>query len=368
MEVALVLQGGGALGAYEYGAVAELVRNGIKPKIVTGVSIGAINSAAIAGAKHGDVVGSLTEIWGRLTLDLPKFLPVQLLKNMALLGNPNFYHLRTDWWDYHGWTSFCDTRPIHKTLQQEIDWDRLNDTTAIRIAVTAVNVATGVQTTFSNTEKRLDSRHIIASGSLPPGFPATLIDGQYYWDGGLFDNTPLLPLFDLLTEDEIDNLPIIIVDLVPNADHVPKNLDDVRNRMMELSFENRFWHEHGGHKGIVEHARILDEIDKLVPVNHPLRGQREYQRMMDYCACKNLHVITPVHQVMSEGHDFSPAGIEHRYQSGVAAARSFLDRQFGKKAPSSKRRSVSAESLAERVAAVDLVACSRFRNDGVAAF
>jgi len=117
MDVGLVLQGGGALGAYEYGAVTELVRNGINPKIVTGVSIGAINSAAIAGAKHGDIVGSLTEVWGRLTLDLPKFLPAPLLKNMALLGHPNFYHLRTDWWGFHGWTSLCDTWPIHRTLQ-----------------------------------------------------------------------------------------------------------------------------------------------------------------------------------------------------------------------------------------------------------
>lgn len=330
MEVALVLQGGGALGAYEYGAITELVRNGIKPTIVTGVSIGAINSAAIAGAKDGDIVASLTELWRRLTLDLPKFLPTHLVKNIALLGNPNFYRIRTDWWDYVGWTSFCDTRPIHKTLQRVVDWDRLNDTTAMRMAVTAVNVGTGVQVTFSNAERRLDSRHIIASGSLPPGFPATLIDGQYYWDGGLFDNTPLPPLFDLLTEEETENLPIIMIDLIPNADQVPKNLDDVRNRMAELSFENQFWDEYGGHRGVLDHARILNEIDRLVPPNHPLRREREYQRMMEYRACKNLHVITPMHQAMSEGHDFSQAGVAHRYQSGVAAARNFLGGEFGK--------------------------------------
>ena len=348
MDIALVLQGGGALGAYEYGAVTELVRNGISPKIVAGVSIGAINSAAIAGAKDGDIVGSLTELWRRLTLDLPKFFPEQLLKNMALFGNPNFYFLRTDWWQYNAWTSFCDTRPIHKTLEQVIDWDRLNDTKTIRIAVTAVNVATGTQTHFSNAERRLDSRHIIASGSLPPGFPATLIDGQHYWDGGLFDNTPLPPLFDLLTEDETENLPIIMIDLIPNADHVPKNLHDVRNRMSELSFENRFWDEYGGHQGLVEHARILNEIDKLVPVNHPLRREREYRRMMEYCACRNLHVITPSHQTMSEGHDFSPAGISHRYQSGVAAVRSFLEGQFGKThSLKSERQNVAKAAMLE---------------------
>jgi NTE family protein len=346
MDVAVVLQGGGALGAYEYGAVTELVRNGINPKIITGVSIGAINSAAIAGAKNGDIVGSLTELWRRLTLDLPRFIPEQLLRNMALLGNPSFYRLRTDWWGYSGWTSFCDTRPIQKTLQQVVDWERLNDTKTIRIAVTAVNVATGAQTHFSNTEMRLDSRHIIASGSLPPGFPATQIDGQHYWDGGLFDNTPLPPLFDLLTNDEVENLPIIMIDLIPNADQIPGNLIDVRNRMTELSFENRFWDEYGGHRGLVDHARILNEINKLVPADHPLRQEREYQRMMEYCACKNLHVITPSHQTMSEGHDFSPAGILRRYQSGVDATRSFLDGEFGK-IRSSKSQQPTTQAVLE---------------------
>jgi NTE family protein len=346
MDVALVLQGGGALGAYEYGAVTELVRSGINPKIVTGVSIGAINSAAIAGAKNGDIVGSLTELWGRLALDLPSFFPADFLKNMALLGNPNFYTLRTDWWKYTWWTSFCDTQPIHATLRRVIDWDRLNDPTKIRMAVTAVNVATGVQTIFSNVDKRLDSRHIIASGSLPPGFPATLIDGHHYWDGGLFDNTPLPPLFDLLTEDETENLPIIMIDLIPNADHVPKNLDDVRNRMAELSFENRFWDEYGGHRGLLEHARILNEINKLVPANHPLRREREYRRMMEYSACKNLKIITPVHQAMSDGHDFSVAGISRRYQSGLTAARTFLEEEFGTTQSSKIRRGTDSKVAA----------------------
>jgi NTE family protein len=346
MDVALILQGGGALGAYEYGAVTELVRNGFRPKIVTGVSIGAINSAAIAGAKDGDIVGSLTELWRRLTLDAPKFIPGAFLKSMALFGNPNFYRLRTDWWKYNEWTSFCDTQPIYETLRQVVDWDRLNDTQAIRIAITAVNVATGVQTTFSSMATRLDARHIIASGSLPPGFPATLIDGEYYWDGGLFDNTPLPALFDLLTDDETENLPIILIDLVPNAELFPSNLEEVRNRMSELAFENRFWDEYGGHQGLIDHARVLSEINKLVPADHPLRREREYHRMMEYCACKNLKIITPIHQTMSEGHDFSPAGIAHRYQSGVLATRAFLDDEFGADRSSKPiRKSASKASI-----------------------
>ena len=129
-----------------------------------------------------------------------------------------------------------------------------------------------------------------------------------------------------------------MIDLIPNADHVPKNLDDVRNRMTELSFENRFWNEYGGHQGLLDHARILNEIDKLVPVNHSPRREREFQRMIKYYACKNLHLITPIHQAMSEGHDFSSVGISHRYQSGVAAVHSFLETEFGKSRSSKTAR------------------------------
>lgn len=347
MDVALVLQGGGALGAYEFGAVSELVRNGIRPKAVTGVSIGAINSSAIAGAKDGDIIGSLTELWGRLALDVPKFVPKEHHKNMSLLGNPNFYKNRTDWWNHKEWTSLCDTRPIHETLRAVVDWDRLNDTKNMRIAVTAVNVATGEQTTFSNVNTRMDSRHIIASGSLPPGFPATEIDGEHYWDGGLFDNTPLPPMFDLLTEDETENLPIILIDLVPSAELLPTNLDEVRNRMTELSFENRFWDQFGGHAGLLDHARVLEDINKLVPANHPLRKEPEYHRLMEYRACKNIKLITPIHQTMSEGHDFSKGGIQHRYQSGVAAARSFLEEFFSDVRPAKAKISAKARAKAK---------------------
>jgi NTE family protein len=264
MDAALVLQGGGALGAFEYGAVSELVRNGIKPKVVAGISIGAINCAAIAGAMGGDIVGSLSELWTRLAIKAPRFIPKALHKHLALFGNPHFYRLRSDWWKYRDWTSTYDIRPLYETLRQVVDWGRLNDTAAIRIAVAATNVATGSLTIFSSRDGRLDERHIVASGSLPPAFPPTLIDGQYYWDGGLFRNTPYTSLLNLLKEQEYKDLPIIFVNLIPNEDAIPRNLQEVRNRMMELSFQNRFWHDYGGHAGLVEHSLILHQINTLV--------------------------------------------------------------------------------------------------------
>jgi NTE family protein len=271
MDVALVLQGGGALGTFEYGVVSELARNGIKPKAVTGVSIGAINCAAIAGARDGDIVGSLRELWTRLTIEAPRFIPQALHKYLAQFGNPRFYRLRNDWWRYREWTSTYDIRPLYETLRQVVDWDRLNDTTAVRIAVAATNIATGALTVFSSKGGRLDERHIVASGSLPPAFPPTLIDGQYYWDGGLFRNTPYQSLLNLLSEQECENLPIIFVHLIPNENVIPRNLREVRNRVLELSFENRFWHLYGGHAGLVEHSHVLRQINILVPGDHPLR-------------------------------------------------------------------------------------------------
>lgn len=135
-------------------------------------------------------------------------------------------------------------------------------------------------------------------------------------------------MFDLLSEDETENMPIILIDLLPTAELIPSNLDEVRNRMTELSFENRFWDQYGGHAGLLDHSRVLEEINKLVPGNHPLRQEPVYYRMMEYRACRNIKLITPIHQTMSEGHDFSKAGIQHRYQSGVAAARTFLEENF----------------------------------------
>jgi NTE family protein len=131
---------------------------------------------------------------------------------------------------------------MYKTLTRVCDFDRLNDPSFIRVAVTATNVQTGDQVSFSNFAANLDALHyvtprisrvritpdhIIASGSLPPGFPMTVIDGVPYWDGGLFDNTPIEPLLDLLEEGEIEHLPIFVVNLFATHSNPPKNLREV---------------------------------------------------------------------------------------------------------------------------------------------
>src|SRR5690349_20936748 len=227
-KMALVLQGGGALGAYESGVVTRLVELGWQPVAVAGVSIGAINAAVIAGARGGDVAASLKRIWSAITLKENPFWPSSQQALFSMFGNPRFYNLRKDFHNMAGWTSLCDVDPMRGTLDEICDFNQINNWKHMRLSVTATNVATGGLVSFSNhiTDPNASHRvtpkvkkmsitadHILASGSLPPGFPMTKIDGEHYWDGGLFDNTPIEALLDLLDDDEIETLPIFVLNL-----------------------------------------------------------------------------------------------------------------------------------------------------------
>ena len=256
-KMALVLQGGGALGAYEYGVVTKLVDMGWQPVAVTGVSIGAVNAAAIAGAKNGDINASLARVWKAITLPTLPWLPEAMQGNLSMLGNPNFWRSRTDYFQMASWDSLCSTDPMVQTLRDTLDFTQLNDSTHVKIAVTATSLRTGGPTTFSNyladgahtqaddhkaQRDAITPAHIMASGALPPGFPPVRIDDCSYWDGGLFSNTPIDALLNLLDPDELENLPIFTVDLF-RTDHLPppQNLMDVQTRALALQYENRFW-------------------------------------------------------------------------------------------------------------------------------
>jgi NTE family protein len=341
-EMGLVLQGGGALGAYEYGAVTRLVELGWRPRAVTGVSIGAINAAAIAGAKPGEIAENLHRLWKAITLQqVPWLLPNQQA-SMSMFGNPNFYRLRTDLFRLTHWTNLCDTSPMLETLARVCDFDLLNDPQHMRLAVTATNLRTGRQKTFSNflwdhhrqvqvdeiqreshlaQRTRLGAEHIMASGSLPPGFPATVIDGEPYWDGGLFDNTPLAALLDLLHDDEIESLPIFVINLFPSEGReIPSNLAQVHERMMELNYQNRFWAQFGGSAGLQSFVELLAQLQSALPKDSPVRKNRAFAWLQRLRATKNVRIvqITPA-AMTGGGADFSPYGVATRYEAGRAA-------------------------------------------------
>jgi predicted acylesterase/phospholipase RssA len=355
-KMALVLQGGGALGAYEYGVVTKLVEMGWEPVAVTGVSIGAVNAAAISGARNGDIVASLHAVWHDITLGTLPFLPASMQGNLSLLGNPNFWRSRTDYLQMTSWDSLCDTTPMYGTLEKHLDFEQMNDSGHMRMAVTATSLQTGGPTTFSNylaqaahrragnlhaVQKRITAAHIMASGALPPGFPPVVIDDCAYWDGGLFSNTPIDALLNMLQPDEIDNLPIFTIDLFTTRNlPLPKNMLDVQTRALAMQYENRFWAEYGGEAGPKGFTAMLAALDRALPADSPLRqdpaehpdniAASAWHWMQRLRALENIHVIEGAPAAAGGDHDFSEYAVKAAYQAGRAAARDF--------APSEVRR------------------------------
>lgn len=348
-KMGLVLQGGGALGAYEYGAVTRLVELGWQPVAVTGVSIGAITAAAVAGAPDGDICASLKRLWDAITLIELPFWPPQNQALFSFFGNPKFWRPRNDYFNFSQWTSICDITPMCETLASICDFDRLNDPKKMRIAVTATNVITGNQVIFSNyvgnddalhyvtprvSPVRLKPDHILASGSLPPSFPMTMIDGVPYWDGGIFDNTPIEAMLDILNDDEIEDLPIFIVELFAKHAEPPKNLTEVHERMLEISYESRFLIEHSDAQGgVTAFSAMLEEIQRELPQNSPLRKNKSFRRLIRLKALKNIRVIEAEHAPMMGGMDFSPFGVRRRYESGYQAVNKILAKEAAAASP-----------------------------------
>lgn len=335
-KMALVLQGGGALGAFEYGVVTKLVDMGWEPVAVTGVSIGAVNAAAITGARGGDIQASLDRVWKAITLPTLPWMPESMQGNLSLMGNPNFWRSRTDVLQMASWDSLCSTAPMYETLSSHLDFKQINDPGHMRMAVTATSLRTGGATTFSNhlaqdahedapshtaVRDEITPAHIMASGALPPGFPAVRIDDEAYWDGGLFSNTPIDALLNLLEPDEIDTLPIFTIDLF-RTDHlpVPQNLMDVQTRALAMQYENRFWAEYGGEAGLSGFLEMLEQLEEALPRDSAVRRNRAYEWLRRLRALKNIHIIEGAAAAAGGDHDFSAYGVQRAYEAGRAAA------------------------------------------------
>jgi NTE family protein len=249
--VALVLQGGGALGSFQAGVYEALHHAAIEIDWVAGISIGAVNAALIAGNPPERRVARLSEFWTILTSALPSF-PIpwatdqvrEMLHEwsaamVATGGVPGFFHPRPlpPLMALPGSCealSFYDTTPLIETLNKLVDWDLLN-TGPMRLSVGAVEVESGNFNYFDTTRTRIDHRHIMASGALPPGLPPVEIDGKWWWDGGLVSNTPLSHVLDNQTADML----VFQVDLFSSQAVRPKTIMDVMAREKEIRFSSR---------------------------------------------------------------------------------------------------------------------------------
>lgn len=240
---ALVLQGGGALGAYQAGAYAALAREGEHPDRIAGVSIGAINGAIIAGNAPERRVERLETFWRRVTsaTDWPYWQPQGQAGAWltAMLGAPGFFRLRAPLGfmsaDANA-ASFYDTAPLRETLNELVDFDLLNSG-AVRFSVGAVDIETGDYARFDTAEIKITAEHVMASGALPPGFPAIPINGRHFWDGGIISNTPLQDV--LATRDQIGPLTIWQIDLFPARGRAPRTIWEIEGREKDLRFSSR---------------------------------------------------------------------------------------------------------------------------------
>ena len=241
----LVLQGGGALGAYQAGAFEAFAAAGVAPDWVAGVSIGAINAALIAGNPPERRVARLREFWQRVsaTLATAPFNVPQPWRpwanrvsaaSAATFGIPGFFKPRHPAGAFAA-LSMYDTAPLKDTLQELADFDRINRGD-VRLSVGAVNVRSGNSEYFDNTRIRLTPEHIMASGALPPGFPPVQIGDQWYWDGGIVSNSPLWYVMD--EAPDIDAL-ILQVDLFSASGRLPANLDQVQERAMDIRYSSK---------------------------------------------------------------------------------------------------------------------------------
>jgi NTE family protein len=257
-RIALVLQGGGALGAYQAGVYEALAEASIQPNWIAGISIGAINAAIIAGNPPNSRIDRLREFWTQVSSDgswscfgdpsfgiargdMVRNFHNKMSAGFALTrGARGFFAVRPvpPWLQPVGTieaTSFYNTSALKRTLERLVDFDRLN-AGVTRFSGGAVNVRTGNFVCFDSTTHTIGPEHIMASGALPPGFPAVEIEGEQYWDGGLVSNTPLQWVVD--AEPRRDTL-AFQVDLWRARGEFPRNMFEVMTREKEIRYSSR---------------------------------------------------------------------------------------------------------------------------------
>ena len=357
VEIGLVLQGGGALGAYEFGAIEALLElmddidragRAVTLVAVTGVSIGAINAACVVGAAdRADARRRLKELWSELALERRNYWWGIAEQDFALFGVHGFYKPRYDYWDVLNWRNVYDTSPMLETLKKHVDFPALN-ASPTTFVVTAVDLSSGELTRFRNHPGRdeqqieIKPQHVLASGSLPPGFPATPVDGRTFWDGGIVDNTPLGDAIEAFSgAPDVDRI-LVVMNLFRNKRAAPKNMIEVNDRLSELRYGNRL-RQDGANAAVIN--ELLQTIEALWAAVPETARAPDLERQLSLARrFKTLGAITNIDLADSDlvraagvseeaedsgaFRDFSAAGIERRRKAGYRLAQVKLDEMF----------------------------------------
>ncbi len=337
-QTVLILQGGGALGAFECGVVKAMEEKGIYPDIVAGISIGAFNAAIIAGHPR-QAAPALEAFWNELSLDTPPALTEALRRmfsaNQALVfGSPNFFRprwlmpmLAPQQWPVN-WTSFYDPSPVIGLLRRYVEFEKLKDG-PVRLMVGAVNVETAELETFDSFIDELTPDHVLASGSLPPGFPWTTIDGKHYWDGGIVSNSPL----DQVAESTgLTSKKVYIVNLYPGRKPLPRQMLEVLTRRDEILYAERI-NRSLRTRELIENLRgLVEDITGCLDsaVADQIRQRPNYiEAMGESCALsitRILHEGEP-EESASKDYDFSRQTIKEHIEHGYRAAQAALEKK-----------------------------------------
>jgi NTE family protein len=343
-QVVLLLQGGGALGSYQAGVYQALAEADLHPDWVAGISIGAVNAAIIAGNAPERRVDRLREFWETVSTSpfgIPYVKSVELkdemnhqLVNQArawgtlLFGAPNFFVPRMPppvFWPpgSAAKASYYDNSQLRVTLERLVDFDRIN-TGAMRFSVGAVDVCSGDFAYFDTTTHRIGAEHVMASGSLPPGFPATEIDGKHYWDGGLISNTPLQWVLEY--RPRRDTLAFQI-DLWSARGVIPKDLIEVEVRQKEIVYSSRNRAATEQYKKS-QKLRIAaaNLIGRLPAELRDSEDVRILAQEVDDKVCNIVHLIyrTRAYEGIAKDFEFSRRTMEEHWLSGYRNARHTL--------------------------------------------
>jgi NTE family protein len=343
-QITLLLQGGGALGAYQAGVYQALAEADLHPDWVAGISIGAINCALIAGNPPDRRVARLREFWESVSaspLGIPYFKAIELkdelnhkfvnalrAMNILAFGAPNFFVPRMPpaalWFTGNIIkTSYYDNSPLRATLARLVDFDRINDG-GMRFSVGAVDIRSGDFTYFDTTTHRIAVEHVMASGSLPPGFPATEIGGEYFWDGGLISNTPLQWVLD--SRPRCDTL-AFQVDLWSARGELPKDLIAVEVRQKEIIYSSRNRaatdHYQRAQRLRIAFASLLDRLPAELKDCDEARLLAEEA---DDKVCNIVHLIyrSQRYEGIAKDFEFSRRTMEEHWKTGYENARHTL--------------------------------------------
>jgi NTE family protein len=335
-QIVLVLQGGGALGAYQAGVFEALHEAEVEPDWVIGTSIGAINAAIIAGNTHDNRLSKLKEFWSRVEQkngDLFSFWSslTNMGANLSTVsqGIPAFFapHLPA-WLGLHSplgveAAAYYTTSPLAATLADLVDVAEINQCN-VRLTVGAVNVRNGEMRYFDSREEPLGIDHVLASGALPPAFPAVRIDGDPYWDGGIYSNTPIEAVLD--DHPRKDSV-IFNVQLWNPEGPEPQTLWQVIGKQKDIQYASRSKSHIARQKQIHHLRHVIRELYKHVP--EKLRNSPEVRELNGWGCGTTMHIVRLLApSVEGEDHtkdiDFTPAGIRARWAAGYADAMRML--------------------------------------------